>query len=446
MSDYSQRYQGVSHEELYNGVMAGQPGQIDGVAAQWTALKGIVDDVRRELSGDLEKLGNTWTGSAGQEFQRRVGLVATWAESLGEGMADVSRGLTLMADHLRTARQQAESPAETDDHDQAVSGAAKGAIFGVPGMVVGGLLGHQQDKAEQEKAHQRMVNVVSELAAGYDLSAYGRLVPPVPPPPDTPDTVDGSAPAPRSGPTVGTPTAAPTATGLTAQTGGATTANSERASVGPTAGTGGTGEITPTGSGTSGTGPLGVVPGTGGGTSLAGVDPLVGGALVGGATAGLAALGRPGAAPPATPGTGPGLSFGSPGGTPAGGIVGTGSLAGSGSTAPAAARPGGGTVTPETRSATGVGRSIDGRRGEGAGRDTGGLRQSPAAGRGTPGDRAVGGLGRTDAARGSGANRPGVLGTGHGADEPSEGRLTWLTEDEMVWSDGPEGAPPVLGS
>ncbi|MER7459919.1 WXG100 family type VII secretion target [Micromonospora sp. NPDC126480] len=444
MSEYSQRYEGVSHEELYNGVMAGQPGQIDGVAAQWTALKGIVEDLRRELSGDLEKLANTWTGAAGQEFQRRVGLVTSWAESLGEGMADVGRGLTLMADHLRTAREQAESPAETDDHDQAVSGAAKGAIFGVPGMVVGGLLGHQQDKAEQEKAHQRMVNVVSELAAGYDLSAYGRLVPPVPPPPDTPGTVDGSAPAPRSGPAVGTPTAAPTSTGLAAQTGGATVGTPERASTGPAAGTGGG---TPTGSGTSGTGPLGTVPatGTGGGTSLAGADPLVGGALLGGATAGLAALGRPGGTPPATPGTGPGLTFGVPGGTPAGGILGTGSLAGSSGTAPTAARPTGGTAAPETRSATGVGRSIDGRRSEGAGRDTGGLRQGPPAGRGAPGDRAIGGLGRTD--RAAGANRAGVLGAGHGGDDdPSDGRLTWLTEDEMVWSDGPEGAPPVLGS
>ncbi|MDM4784621.1 MULTISPECIES: hypothetical protein [unclassified Micromonospora] len=33
---------------------------------------------------------------------------------------------------------------------------------------------------------------------------------------------------------------------------------------------------------------------------------------------------------------------------------------------------------------------------------------------------------------------------GHGDDE-SDGRLTWLTEDEMVWGDGDTAPPPVLG-
>ncbi|MCM0676768.1 WXG100 family type VII secretion target, partial [Micromonospora phytophila] len=233
MSEYIQRYQHVSHQQLYDGVMAGKPEQIDGLAAQWSALKGILDGLVRELNGDLDKLGNTWTGTAGQEFQRRLGFVAGYADTLGEGMADVSRGLTLMASQLRTAHQQAESPAETDDHDQALSGAAKGAVFGVPGIVVGGLLGHQQDKAEQEKAHQRMVNVVAELAAGYELSAYGRLVLPPPPPDETPGAVSRDSSTPRSGPGASTPTAAPTASGLSAQTGGATVATPDRPASGP---------------------------------------------------------------------------------------------------------------------------------------------------------------------------------------------------------------------
>src|SRR4051794_7595523 len=169
--------------------MAGKPEQIEGVAAQWDALKGILDGLGRELSGDLEKLGHTWTGSAGREFQRRMTLIVEHAGALGEGMSDVKQALTLMASQLRTAHKQAESPDETDDHDKAASGAMKGAaVFGVPGAIVGGLLGHQQDKEEQEKAHQRMVTVVAELAAGYDLSAYGRVVAPRPAPTDLPKT------------------------------------------------------------------------------------------------------------------------------------------------------------------------------------------------------------------------------------------------------------------
>ncbi|PZF93430.1 WXG100 family type VII secretion target, partial [Micromonospora deserti] len=277
MSEYIQRYQHVSHQQLYDGVMAGKPSQVDGVAADWTSLKGILDDLRRDLSGDLDKLANTWTGAAGQEFQRRLTLIAEYADTLGQGMADVSRGLTLMADQLRTAQQQAESPAETDDHDKAVSGAVKGAVFGVPGIVVGGLLGHQQDKAEQEKAHQRMVKVVADLAAGYEVSAYGRLLPPPPPHPDTPGTVDRGRSTPRSGPGASTPTAAPTATGRTAHTGGATTAAPDRPSAGPGSGSG-----TPVtvGNDAGGTGtPAGGPGAAGGGTSLAGANPLLGNAL-----------------------------------------------------------------------------------------------------------------------------------------------------------------------
>ncbi|WBB65287.1 WXG100 family type VII secretion target [Micromonospora sp. WMMD812] len=408
MSEYVQRYQGVSHQELYDAVMAGKPEQIDGVAAQWSSLKGILDGLGRDLSGDLEKLANTWTGSAGQEFQRRLTLVVGYAGTLGEGMDDVKQALTMMAGQLRTAHKQAESPEETDDHDQAVNGALKGAVFGVPGIVVGGLLGHQQDKEEQEKAHQRMVNVVAELAAGYDLSAYGRVVTPPPPHPDTPGAVDGTGSTPRSGPAVGTPASGPGSTGLNPHTGGATVATPDRVGAGPEGGRGGDLPETTVGGGTGGlAGPGATDPDAG--TSLAGANQLAGGPLVSGTGLGAG----PGTTvASANPGTG--LLFGATGGAPAGGLVGTGALASSaGSPTTTSGRPTGAPAPTENRSATGVGRSMDGRRGDGAGR---------------------------------GGNRPGVLGgRGHDEDETDE-RLTWLTEDEMVWQDGKAAPPPVLGT
>ncbi|MFG3697739.1 WXG100 family type VII secretion target [Micromonospora sp. NPDC047620] len=423
MSEYTQRYQHVSHQQLYDGVMAGQPGQIDGIAAQWTSLKGILDGLVKDLDGDLDKLANTWTGSASQEFQRRLALVSDYADKLGEGMADVSRGLTLMAADLRTAREQAESPDETDDHDKALSGAAKGAVFGVPGVLVGGLLGHQQDKAEQEKAHQRMVKVVAELAAGYDLSAYGRIVPPPPPDPDIPGTTrNNSVTVPRLGPDSTTPTAAPTSSGLAGQPGGATIAAPDRPSSGPETGSG---KDAPDsgGSGQPGTGTTGGVPGgVGAGTSLAGA------ALLTGATAGTTGLTGPGGT--GTASANPGLNFGPQGGTPAGGLVGTGALAGSGTAPSTTARPVGGTPVAENRAATGMGRRFDAAR-----QGTAGAGNQAATGAGRPG-------------AGRAANRPGILGARQGQhdEDTADGRLTWLTEDDMVWRDGADAAPPVLGT
>ncbi|MBM0232498.1 WXG100 family type VII secretion target, partial [Micromonospora sp. STR1_7] len=290
MSEYTQRYEGRSHQELYDAVMAGKPEQIEGVAAQWAALKGILDGLGRELSGDLEKLGNTWTGSAGREFQRRLGLIVAHSDALGEGMADVKQALTMMAGQLRTAHKQAENPEETDDNDQLLSGALRGgATFGLPGAVIGGMLGHQQDKEEQERAHKRMVNVVAELAAGYDLSAYDRVVDPPPPPPDTPETASDDRTTPRSGPNTAPPTAAPTISGHTARTGDATIGTPHRAGEPPVVVGDGSGPVP---DGTAGTpGVVTVSDDTeGGGTALAGADPLVGGALLAGGAAGLAGL------------------------------------------------------------------------------------------------------------------------------------------------------------
>ncbi|MFC3503979.1 WXG100 family type VII secretion target [Micromonospora krabiensis] len=420
MSEYTQRYEGSSHQELYDAVMAGSPEQIDGVAAQWSSAKGILDGLGRDLASDLEKLANTWTGSAGQEFQRRLTLVVDYAGTLGEGTADVTQALTMMAGQLRTAQKQAESPEETDDHDKAVSGAVKGSVFGLPGAVVGGLMGHQQDKEEQEKAHQRMVNVVAELAAGYDLSAYGRVVTPPPPHPDTPGTVDDGRATTRGGPHSTTPGSIPGSSGLDPHTGGATVVTPDRVAAGPDGGRGGA---------TDPTGPTGTTPGTGhvdpdGGTSLSGADPLTGGGLVPGTGQGGLGLTGPGTGA-ASAGSGAGLLIGAAGGTAAGGLLGTGALASSaGSSSTPTVRPTGGVGT-ETRAATGVGRSMDGRRAEG-------------------GDRAA----ASSRGRGAGVNRPGVLGGrgGQHDDDENDERLTWLTEDEMVWQDGRAAPPPVLGS
>jgi len=428
VSEYTHRYQHVGHQQLYDGVMAGKPDQIENLAAQWAALKGILDGLSRELSGDLDKVANTWTGSASQEFQRRMTLVTDYADTLGEGMADVSRGLNLMADELRVARKQAESPAETDDSDKTISGAAKGAVFGLPGAVVGGLLGHQQDKAEQEKAQKRMVKVVSELAANYDLSAYGRLVKPPPPHPDTPDLNRPSTSNPRVGPRVSTPTSVPT-TRPSGKPRSATVEPSGTPGSGPNngshgaiiAGVGGGQSGGATGGGMIGGG----VVGEGGtpSTSLAGATALTNSTTVPGI----------GGTPAASAGTGSNFQLGPQGGNPS--VLGTGALAGSGGKASASAvRSPGASPVADNRAATGIGRRLDG------------ARPGPngAGGAGGAGGQAVSGTGRT----GGVANRPGLLGAGQKAhdDDDSDGRLTWLTEDDMVWGDDKTAAPPVLGT
>ncbi|MEH0937819.1 hypothetical protein V6U80_21940, partial [Micromonospora sp. CPCC 205543] len=81
----------------------------------------------------------------------------------------------------------------------------------------------------------------------------------------------------------------------------------------------------------------------------------------------------------------------------------------------------------------------------GTGRLAAGQAGGNAGGTGRPG---AGGAPANRAATAPGAaNRNGVLGgRGQHAEEDDDARLTWLTEDEMVWHDGDRAAPPVLGA
>ncbi|RQX07207.1 WXG100 family type VII secretion target, partial [Micromonospora globispora] len=269
MSEYTQRYQHVSHRELYDGVNAGDPKQIDGLSAQWSSLKDTLEGLGRDLRVDLDALAKTWTGDAAREFQRRLNLVVGYSGDLAEGMTDVRQALSMMADELRAAQAKAESPAETDDNDKLLAGAGKGLLVGgLPGAVVGGFLGHEQDKEEQEKAHQRMVQVVAELAEGYDFSAYGRVVTAPTPDPDLPGNLDRSGSTPSGGPSVGAPSTAP-ASGTFTRTAGATATTSGVHHSGPTSGSVSDGTTGP-GDRSSGPGGLAGAVDPDAGTSLAG--------------------------------------------------------------------------------------------------------------------------------------------------------------------------------
>ncbi|MEU2611872.1 WXG100 family type VII secretion target [Micromonospora sp. NPDC007271] len=409
VSEYTRRYEPVSHKELYQGVTAGDPKQVDALSAQWSSLKDTLEGLGRDLTGDLDALAKTWTGDAAREFHQRVNLVVEYSGNLAHGMAGIRQALDMMATELRTAQANAESPEETDDNDKMLSGAGKGFMMGgAVGAVIGGVVGHQQDKAEQEKAHQRMVQVVANLAEGYDLSAYGRVVVPEPPDPRLPGHTESANPTLGNGPSVGTPSAGPTS-GTFGHTAGATATTSGVHHTAPGGGTGGGGAPGTLGAGSAGSiGSGGVVDPAG--TSLAGAGPIT--------PTGLAPTGLTSAGTSTVP-TGGGGPYGMPG------VVGTGSLAGAGTAASGRA---GGMTGLDNRSAAGTGRLASGR---GAAVESESRSNS----------------GRGANARSAMAGRNGVLGGRgqHDEDESAE-RLTWLTEDEMVWGDGRSAPPPVLGT
>ncbi len=196
MSDqeFYQRYAGFSHRELYTMLQAGDPGQVDDVAAAWSMLQQTAADLAAALGADLTRLAPAWSGPAGAEYQARVGIVGSFSTALGEDFDAVCQTLTAIAGRLREARAQAEDPAHVDTghmaHD-AVTGAAWGAVIGPFGVALGGTIGaahgHEIDEQEKQKAHQRMVNLVAGLAADYaPVASVAWSTPPQSPPPGLP--------------------------------------------------------------------------------------------------------------------------------------------------------------------------------------------------------------------------------------------------------------------
>jgi uncharacterized protein YukE len=391
--DYVARYQGLSHQQLYDMLMAGRPQEVDTLAASWASVRDSVNGLAGALEADLTSLSHAWEGPAFDEFHRRVSSVSTFATTLGGEFDAVRSGLTLLSGPLREAQQQAESPAATDDHDGLVGGAAKGAAAGsllgpvgtIGGGIVGGIFGHSQDEAEKERAHQRMISLVAGLAVNYDLTSVTEWTPPPPPPSGLPEGISS----------------------LGAAAGGAI------------------GGITPHA------------------TSSAGVDTYQAGTPAGATTS-------PGQAPHSGDGSTSLLSGGDvvgadgfgAGGSGGSGLTGAGSGASSGSLIAGAAGLAG----------TGLAASLGGSGRAGAGIGSGGT--GLASGGRAPGTVASDGvLGREGADRAATASTRSTTGrtsaaaagsSGRGEDDEPDERTTWLTEDDMDWGGG-DAAPPVFG-
>ncbi|MDT4995715.1 MAG: hypothetical protein QOH97_5607 [Actinoplanes sp.] len=389
--EFVARYQGASHRDLYRQLMAGDPDQVEDLAAHWRSLNDTAAQLTATLTKDLGDLGPSWDSDAGREFQHRVALVADFCTALGGDFSTMSGTLTTMAGPLREARKHAEDPANTDDMDKTlIDGAIGTAIAGPLGTAAGAWFGHQQDEEEQKKAAERMVQLVAGLASTYATRSLA-----MPVVTGEPTGLPGSRSGGRTDP-VGV--GRPTSVGTVGYGGTATFTTSSvpapaPVSDGPGSGIGADGGDTP-----------GAIDDP---TSLLGAGDLTG-------TGGSTMSGVPGA------GTGGGLGAGGVAG--AAGVIGlaVGGLAG-------AMMPGG------AGSLSGTGRST------GAAGARGPLPSGSAesnAGLNSGSGKAAAGLSRRSAS-----------GTGRGHEEADEtdDRVTWLTEDNMDWS-GVSAPPPVLGA
>ncbi len=386
-NEYQANYQHLSHQELYDMLMAGQVGQVESTATDWNVLQQRADNLASALAGDLHRLAGNWNSASGQEYQRRVGLIGDYSSQLGEDFALMQEQLTTLAGDLRQAQDKGRADNPADIHpNHTLTDTLKGAVVGLPlgpvgilgGGAIGALQGHDADEAEKEKARQRMIQIVTDLATSYGVVGASQWnTEPTQPPADLP------------------------------------------------------------GGGTSGVGSS--LSSSGSGSQAHGVRAL-GTASVGGqhrapdptAATTVAPLNQPGGADGTLTPTGPSSASGSGLASAGAALLGAGlvnatalNVAGGRAGSPVGRLPGQGTTGGVSGAANQVSEGVIGAEN----------RPPQPAGRPATGLVRTGGVdGRTAAGAG---------GQGH-EEEPNE-HLTWLTEDDMVWGGDQPAAPAVLG-
>jgi uncharacterized protein YukE len=92
--EFIARYQGVSHEDLWHQLKAGDPDQVDRLAAAWKSLHDTAHSLATSLSQDLDRLTAGWVSSSGTEYQRRVHLIAGYSQTMAEEFTGLQQGLS----------------------------------------------------------------------------------------------------------------------------------------------------------------------------------------------------------------------------------------------------------------------------------------------------------------------------------------------------------------
>jgi hypothetical protein len=172
--EYYGRYKKVEHGQLYRELTAGSPPNVDTVADVWHTTAQTIQASAADLRADLATLQSSWSGQTSDEFQYRLGLVATFADTVAGEAMNMYTGLSAMSGALTTAQtngRPAPVPAVDWQHD----------------TVLGTLLGHTVTAADATQSQQDLAAVVAKLAISYGVAANTQWSAPRPEPsPDLP--------------------------------------------------------------------------------------------------------------------------------------------------------------------------------------------------------------------------------------------------------------------
>jgi hypothetical protein len=158
------RWQGYSHQELYDQLHSGPGSSAAGVTAnRWSGLSGALADIQADISTGVARSGATWEGAAGDSARAALGPLGDWARQASDA-ADIMRMSTEdQADLLAKARADMPKPVP-------VTAESPGGLQTALAHLFGGQTDYEAQEAASNAAAQRAYQVMADYEANSDAN------------------------------------------------------------------------------------------------------------------------------------------------------------------------------------------------------------------------------------------------------------------------------------
>jgi PPE family protein len=149
------RWQGYSHQQLYDMLHSGPGPAAAGVAAdRWSSMAGALSDIQQDISSGVAASGAAWVGTAADSAHGALNPLGQWAEQASSA-ADVMRiSAELQGDLLSKARADMPAPVAIPQQTGQIS------------QLVTAQVDYEMAEATSQIAAQQAFQVMAQYEAG----------------------------------------------------------------------------------------------------------------------------------------------------------------------------------------------------------------------------------------------------------------------------------------
>lgn len=154
------RWQGYSHQELYDMLHSGPGGGAAGTAAdQWSGLSSALADIQQDISSGISNSGASWVGAAADSAYDALGPLGDWAEQASTAAEVMRVSAELQGNLLGKARADMPAPVPVDAE-------APHGYSSLISQIFGGQLDYEIQEAAANAAEQRAYQVMAAYESG----------------------------------------------------------------------------------------------------------------------------------------------------------------------------------------------------------------------------------------------------------------------------------------